>query len=151
MGVFVESIVITTSQRRLRVPRKRIEQLVNFIARSAGRRVEYVEIDIVGQRRMATLNESMVGHVGPTDVISLDLGAMDENGLCAQLVVCSDVAIAQARRRGHSAQKELLLYIAHGLLHMVGYDDIKAADAKRMHARENELLEAFGIGRVYGE
>ncbi len=43
----------------------------------------------------------------------------------------------------------MLLYITHGLLHVLGYDDSSPAKFRRMHKREDELLEALGIGKVY--
>ncbi len=145
-----DTVAISSSQRRVRVPRKRIIELVAHVAAVEGRTIEQVDIAVVGRRRMATLNELHLRHRGPTDVLSFDLGDGLSGGLCAQIVVCSDVATVQARRRGHAPWKELLLYITHGLLHVIGYDDQSGPEARIMHAREDELLEAFGIGRVYG-
>lgn len=143
------TVAVTSTQRRLRVPRGRIESLAAFVARRQRRRIDHLDVAVVGAARMARLNAEHLGHAGPTDVLSFDLGAGPSGGLCAQIVVCSDVAVRQARRRGHSPEKELLLYITHGLLHAMGYDDQTPADARAMHAREDELLEAFGVGRVY--
>ena len=145
------TVVISSTQRRLRVPAKRIRELVAFVAGRENKRVEQVDVAVVGMRRMATLNRRYLGGGGATDVISFDLGPGPSGGLCAQIVVCSDVAIRQAKLRGHAAWRELLLYLAHGLLHVMGYDDQTRAGAARMHRRENDLLEAFGVGRVYGQ
>ena len=144
-------ISISSSQRKLPVPAKRIRDLVAFVAARQQVAVAMLDIHVVGARRMATLNKRFLDHDGPTDVLSFDLGPGPAGGLCGQIVVCSDVALGQARRRGHAPVRELLLYITHGLLHLTGYDDRTDADARRMHRRENELLEAFGVGRVYGQ
>lgn len=146
-----QTVAVTTTQRMVRVPTAKVRDLVMFVARRERRRVEHIDIAIVGRRRMASLNEKHLAHPGPTDVLSFNLGDGPAGGMCAQIVVCSDVATAQARRRGHPAWKELLLYITHGLLHAMGYDDLTEADAARMHAREDQLLQAFGVGKVYGE
>jgi len=45
---------------------------------------------------------------------------------------------------------ELLLYALHGLLHCCGYDDSTDADREVMHTEEDRILEAIGVGRVYG-
>ena len=144
-------VTISTTQRRLRVPTGRIRSLVAFIADAESRPVEHVDVAVVGRRRMAGLNRSYLQHEGPTDVISFDLGPGPAGGLCIQIIVCSDVAATQARIRRHEPWRELLLYVAHGLLHAMGYDDDTPRRAVRMHRRENDLLEAFGVGRVYGE
>ncbi|NLF32176.1 MAG: rRNA maturation RNase YbeY [Planctomycetes bacterium] len=144
-------VTVSSSQRRLSIPARRIRDLVAFVAARQRVAVGMIDIHVVGERRMAAMNRRFLGHDGPTDVLSFDLGDGPAGGLCGQIVVCSDVAIRQARRRGHAAWRELMLYITHGLLHLMGHDDHAEADARRMHRRENELLEAFGAGRVYGE
>ena len=128
-----------------------MRELVRFVARAEGRSIEEVEVAVVGRRRMATLNEKHLGRREVTDVLSFDLGTGPAGGICAQVVVCSDAAAAAGRRRGHAAWKELLLYVAHGLLHVLDYEDATPPGARRMHAREDDLLEAMGVGRVYGD
>jgi hypothetical protein len=66
-------------------------------------------------------------------------------------VVCVDEARRRARERGHGVREELLLYCMHSLLHVQGYDDVTAAGAAAMHAREDEVLTAIGVGAVYGK
>ena len=144
-------VTILSTQRRLRAPARRIRELVAFVAARESRRIDMADIAVVGARRMATLNRRCSGHEGVTDVLSFDLGPGPTGGMCVQIIVCSDVAIRQARRRGHAAWRELLLYVTHGLLHVMGYDDRSDAGARRMHRREDELLAAFGVGRIYGE
>jgi len=144
------AITVANTQRRLRVPVRRVRELVSFVADAEGRSIGEVEIAVVGRQRMATLNEAHLGHAGPTDVLSFDLTGDRGDGVSAVIVVCADVAVRQGRRRGHAAWRELLLYITHGLLHVMGYDDATAGQAERMHAREDELLDTFGVGRVYG-
>ena len=142
-------VFISNTQRRLRLPAGKIRELVWFIARSERRAIERIDIAVVGRRRIAGLNARHLRRRGVTDVLSFDLGTGPAGGLCAQVVVCADVALRQARRRGHAAWKELLLYVAHGLLHAMDYDDATPRQARRMHERENELLKKLGIGAVY--
>ena len=134
---------ISSDQRTLRVPRKRITNLVRFLALRERARIVEVDLAVVSARRIASLNRTWLGHRGPTDVISFDLTDPGEDGLWAQLVVCADVAARQGPRHGQSAQRELLLYVTHGLLHLLGYDDQTPANAAGMHARQEQLLAAF--------
>ena len=66
-----------------------------------------------------------------------------------QVIVCRSVARRKARARGADWQKELLLYVVHGCLHLCGYDDERSEDAERMHRREDEILTALGLGAVF--
>jgi probable rRNA maturation factor len=146
------TITVSTTQRKVPLTpafRAQIEKLARFVAGRERRRVVEIDIAIVGDRRMATLNERYLGHAGPTDALSFDLDAESPATVCAQIVVCADVAIRQATRHGHSPQNELLLYVTHALLHAMGYDDLAEADARRMHRREDALLKDFGVGAVF--
>ena len=124
---------ISSRQRALRVPRKRIIELVRFIARREPKPVAEVDVAVVSAQGIAALNRRWLGRRGTTDVMSFDLSGPGEAGLTAQVVVCADVAAREGRRR-HGVQRELLLYVAHGLLHLLGYDDTTPKAAAAMHA-----------------
>lgn len=131
----------------MRVPRKRLAELIGFVADREGADVAEVDVAVVGRVEMAELNRRYRGHGGETDVLSFDLSDASRIGLVAQIVVCGDVAVEQAGRYGTGVQGELMLYVVHGLLHLTGYDDRTARGAARMHAREDELLAEFGTRR----
>lgn len=136
-------IRISSTQKSLRIPRKKIVSLVEWVARKEKIRLSDVEITIVGSREIARLNRQYLQHAGATDVISFDLTDATCAGISTLIVVCSDVAIRQAKHFGHGPQRELLLYIVHGLLHQMGYDDQEPAKAARMQARQEQLLSTF--------
>ncbi len=57
-----------------------------------------------------------------------------------QVVVCLNVAEVQAEENEHSINTEVAILIAHGVLHLLGYDHEKAADTKKMQVKEAEIL-----------
>ncbi|MBN2445620.1 MAG: rRNA maturation RNase YbeY [Phycisphaerae bacterium] len=121
------------------------------VAAAEGLRQGQLSITVVGQHAMSTLHERHLGESGPTDVLSFDLGSDVTRGLLdAEIVVCADVARRHERTLA-AARRELALYVAHGILHIAGYDDHAPADFKRMHAREDELLTQLGLGAVFGQ
>ncbi len=136
-------VAITSQQRAIRVPRKKITEMIAFIARSEGVPIAEVDVAVVTGSEIARLNRKYLSHAGATDVLSFDLSDGSEAGVSAQLVVCAEVAAKQAAARGIPVQRELLLYVAHGLLHLMGYDDATTRSADRMHAREEQLLDEF--------
>jgi rRNA maturation RNase YbeY len=141
------AVVISSTQRAVRVPRKRLAALVRFVARREGARLAEVDIAVVGRRKMASLNRRWLRRRGATDVISFDLSGPARDELAAQIVVCAPVAAARARAHGCGVERELLRYVTHGLLHAMGYDDGTAPQAAEMHAREEALLDAFAPRR----
>lgn len=106
-----------------------------------------ISVALVNDATMAQLNRKHLGHNGATDVLSFDLrdAANEETAIDGEIVMSVDMAVKQARKRGHSVEAELALYAVHGTLHLLGYDDRRKADAARMHAMENEILTSIGI------
>lgn len=127
----------------MRVPRKKLRELVAFVGEAEAVALEEVDIAVVDAEEITCLNRRWLNHRRATDVISFDLSDPQSDALTAQIIVCGDVAVEQARRRGIGVQRELMLYVVHGLLHLMGYDDTDAASAEVMHARQEELLERF--------
>ena len=136
-------ILISSGQQTLRVPRKKIVSLVQFIAERENIILDQLDISVVGDDEMSQINWDFLQHEGTTDVISFDLSDEFSQGISGQLIVCADVAKTQGPSFGNSPTKELLLYVAHGLLHLIGYDDLQEDKKKIMHARQSELLELF--------
>jgi probable rRNA maturation factor len=132
-------VAIANLQRRLRLPRRRIERLVGRILRAEGRPRARVSLAVVGNGAIRRLNRRHLGHDTATDVLAFPLG---EPGCFGEVVVSADVAAAEARRRGIPPEEELLRYVAHGLLHLLGYRDQAPAQRRRMWERQERYLRA---------
>lgn len=136
---------ICSRQNAMRVPRRRIGELVAFVARAEGVKIGEIDVAVVTSQRISSMNRRYLGCRGATDVLSFDLSGPsgEAAGICGQIVVCGPVAVRQARTRGVGPQRELLLYVLHGLLHLAGYDDSASPAADAMNERQEELLDAF--------
>lgn len=108
-----------------------------------------VRVRVVGDDEMAREHVTHKGVPGTTDVLTFDLEPERDDTLDADILVCADEARRQATLLGHDAARELTLYIVHGVLHCVGYDDSDEASSAAMHAREDELLELAGVGATF--
>ena len=119
-----------------------------------------ISIAIVDDAEITQLNTRFLGHRRTTDCLSFDLSEpgrktqvgpaiADLRARTFELIVNGEMAVRQAASRGHSAQAELALYIAHGLLHNFGFDDRTPALARKMHQAEDRILQELGYGLVY--
>ena len=112
---------------------------------------------------MAELNWESLRHEGPTDVISFDLRIQEENfpGIekeefeaDVEIYVCPDVARREARKRNLPYSREVVLYMAHGLLHTAGEDDLIPEKKRKMRRREKQVLAAlektYNFERIFG-
>ncbi len=111
-----------------------------------------IRVRIVDDAEMAAAHERWSGVAGTTDVLTFDLregGEGGEGALDVDILVCVDEARRQASARGLAPEYEVLLYVVHGVLHCLGHDDHDEAAAASMHAEEDRLLGAAGVGPVY--
>lgn len=92
-----------------------------------------LHVVLVSDRRMAALHKRFMGIDGPTDVITFQHG---------EIVVSVETAAAQALDHHSSLGAELRLYIVHGILHLLGFDDTTRSAARAMERRQRKILAA---------
>ena len=123
-----------------------------------------VSLLFVDEDAMAALNQQFLGKSGPTDVLSFPIedqpgptgrspdfggsgpGAAAEHGeltLLGDVVVCPTVAVRNAVEHEVAVDDEIALLVVHGLLHLLGMDHDEEAEAERMEALEQQLLNRF--------
>lgn len=109
-----------------------------------------LSVALVGDEHMARLHKHFLNIDGPTDVLTFELDH-DKKRRCigGEVIVC----VPEAERRAAELQidpaNELLLYSLHGLLHLSGYDDTTPARYQAMHEREDAILTAIKIGKLF--
>ncbi len=109
-----------------------------------GREINELGIYLVGTGEITRINEAFLRHQGPTDVITFDYADSGRDpALSGEIFVCLPEAKRQARRFRVAWQQEVVRYLVHGVLHLCGYDDRRAADRLRMKREEGRLLRAL--------
>jgi len=103
-------------------------------------------ITLVSAPEMTRLNETFLQHAGSTDVITFDHSEPGTRNLelgtnlHGELFICVDEAILQAKRFRTTWQSEVVRYLVHGGLHLLGHDDHRVVDRQKMKRQENQLL-----------
>jgi probable rRNA maturation factor len=140
------TIEINAENQHHTVDAARLKKAVRLILRDAGTQSAEISIAIVSDERMHELNRQYLEHDYPTDVLSFVL-ARDERAksLDGEIIASSDYAAREALRYGWTTDDELLLYIIHGCLHLVGYDDTTVDKKAEMRELEAKYLEQFGL------
>jgi probable rRNA maturation factor len=124
-------IHVTNEQRRVPVPAAKVRRLA---AQILGKR--NLSIAFVTNAAIRKINRQFLKHDFATDVISFPLGT----DLVGELVISAEFAVGEARKRKIPVEEELLRYVAHGILHLLGYDDHEPADRERMWKRQEREL-----------
>lgn len=143
------AVQIAKNFKNIDVSQSKLEELVKTICSRFRLSKTTVSIAIVGDDEIRKINKQFMNRRGACDCLSFDLSDDGEQKLF-ELVVNGEMAVRQARVRGHSGEAELALYVTHCLLHKLGFDDSTQKQAKKMHDTEDEILQQLGYGPVYG-
>lgn len=142
-----QRIEVTWQSNLAPIPAERVRETVEAVLRAEGCRRAELSVAIVDDAEMAVLHERHLGVAGPTDVLSFDLGVANASqgcGIDGEVVVSAETAARTAQGLGTETEPEVLLYVIHGVLHLLGYEDKAVEPAIRMRAREDEILAALG-------
>ena len=133
--------------------KKLVKDVCNRFGRHEQTEIRYeISIVIVGDDEIREFNRNFLNNKASTDCISFDLSEDEKEGpKTFDLIINGEMAVRQANLRGHSSQAELALYITHGLLHNLGFDDFTKSQARKMHETEDEILRELGYGPVYNK
>ena len=123
---------------------------VRLILDEEGFREASISLAVLDDPTIHELNRRYLQHDDATDVLSFVLDS-GPGRLEGEVLVSADTAAAASTRFGWTAEDELLLYVIHGTLHLVGYDDQTPADRAAMRDRERSCLAHFQLSPQYDE
>jgi len=146
------TIEIADEQSAHKFDHARLKRAVRSVLQDAGIRSAEISVAIVDDGRMRALNRQYLAHDYPTDVLSFVLDRDEGTGsLEGEVIVSADYAAREATRYGWTTDDELLLYVIHGCLHLVGHDDRTPECQTAMRAAEAKHLAAFGLTHRYND
>ena len=112
-----------------------------------------LSIVLVDEAAMEQLHVQWMDEPGPTDVLSFPMDelrpgtedAISPAGLLGDVVLCPQVATAQAEVAGHSPLDEMLMLTVHGILHLLGFDHAEPEEEKEMFGLQRDILIGFSM------
>jgi len=136
-------ISVRNSQRKLHVDLQPLHQFAERALREAMQLqidvssafdvLEEISVAIVSDARMAALHRRFMNIAGPTDVLTFQHG---------EIVVSAETAQRNASQYRTTAEDEIRLYIVHGILHLMGFDDTTAVAARTMTKAQKRIFIA---------
>lgn len=137
-------ILVANEQSTLTVDEQRLQSAVRSVLDNSSYSTGTISIAVVDDATIHELNRQFLEHDYPTDVLSFVLEDRCPY-LEGELVVSTDTAVTNAQEYDWPAEDELLLYVIHGCLHLVGYRDKEPAEKVAMYAAELEHLRKLAI------
>jgi probable rRNA maturation factor len=111
------------------------------------RRAE-LSILFAGKQRIRTLNKRFRKIDRPTDVLAFSMGRRETISIHPEIlgdvVICPQIAQAAAKIYRTDTENEILLYLIHGILHLLGYNDVGTAGRQRMEKEQLRILKRIG-------
>jgi probable rRNA maturation factor len=107
-----------------------------------------VTILLTDDDSVAALNERFRGKAGPTNVLSFPAPDNPEDHL-GDIALAYGVCAREAAEQGKPLAHHLQHLVAHGVLHLLGYDHLTEAEAEEMEALERRILAGLGVPDPY--
>ncbi len=130
------AIAVSNFNKKHRINEKFVKKIVvtilKLLKKSSSTKLEVV---FLNDRAIKHLNKRYKSADRATDVLSFDLGS------CGQILISSDMALKNSRVFNTPFEKELVLYVIHGILHLFGYDDENPKARSKMFRKQDSILE----------
>ena len=137
------TVEIANEQSLVPLDEQRIRDTVHMILEDASVAEAQISLAVVDDLTIRKLHRKYLDVDEPTDVLSFVLDR-SECSLEGEVIVSAQTARAAAPQFGWPAEVELLLYVIHGVLHLLGYDDTTAEQRSEMRRQERALLARVG-------
>lgn len=135
------AIEIHSEQDFIKVDPDQIKKILRQIFRNEEIQTAILEISIVDDPTIHDLNIRYLEHDYATDVLAFDMDSdLDQGHLEGNIIVSAQMALDRSDEFSFTPEQELLLYIVHGTLHLLGYDDHTGDDIQLMRKKEAEYL-----------
>lgn len=147
-------VTITDEQSRISIDGDDVVSLVEHVLADAST-VGRVGILFVDDDAISDFHQRFLGIDGPTDVITFPMEEAPSDrstppspgAIEGEIVISTETALRQAPLYERDPREETLLYVVHGLLHLLGEDDRQEAGARRMALRQGRLLDSWIASR----
>lgn len=145
INYYTEDIKFDLNQRR------KVTSWLRRIAIDNGYKIGELNYIFCSDPYLLEINKQYLGHDYLTDIITFDStedykDIYPKNTLCGDVYISIDTIGYNAKEYGEGFDRELHRVIAHGLLHIIGFDDTDEKKQKEMTRQENLALDLFYNG-----
>jgi len=132
-------IEIFNQQQDLSIDEKSVQNLVRFMLVELKIKCDEICIHFTDKDSISNLHKIYFNDPTPTDCITFPIDETAQDSLyriLGEVFVCPKVAIEYANEHNIDPYLETALYVIHGILHLLGYDDIEEKDRQIMRKKE---------------
>jgi len=137
---------ISDEQSSLKINPAQVKKLVKKVIQLEGHSCDEVNIYFVDTSSICDLHLEFFNDDSPTDCISFPMDVEEDDfpiRILGEVFVCPETALQYAKENDQNTYEETTLYIVHGLLHLMGYDDIDDLDREKMREAEKRNMDSL--------
>ena len=135
-------IEIANLQKHFEIKKSKIKGVVEEVLGKEGKGAN-LSFAFVDNNEIKKLNKRYFDSDEVTDVIAFPL-SNQKNVISGEIIVSVETAVDTAGKGRINIEGEIILYVVHGLLHLLGYRDDNRKDSKVMHDKESRILKKLG-------
>lgn len=137
-------ITIKNLQKKIRILPKEAESAVRAVLTAEGiKKSGRINVCFTADKEIRKLNHRYLKKDRPTDVLAFEMPAEDKHGLYADIIVSTDTAARNAKNFKTLPIYEAYLYVIHGVLHIIGYNDVGARGRQLMQNKAERILSTL--------
>jgi len=141
------TVDIKDLQRRYSLSLRQLKAAARCVLKEEKVKSAQLSLVLVTAGAIRRMNRAFLGRDRATDVLAFDMSDVQLSykrkkvrALEGEVVISVMTASRNAKQFKNSLEQEVTLYVIHGILHLLGYDDHKPSESRRMRCREQQLL-----------
>jgi len=140
----MENVEVVNRQEAVSISTTSVKEVACYLLEKAEISQAQITIHFVDQTKITTLHEEFFDDPTPTDCITFPIDPPTKDcRVLGEVFVCPQIAKEYVKNHGGDLYEELTLYVVHGFLHLLGYEDFPEAQEKKMRQAETAWMETL--------
>lgn len=128
-----------------KLKKSKIHVLIKSLSIELGFLVSNLEINFISSKAILDINKTYLTHDYTTDIITFNYSNILDQ-IDGEIFISIEDALTNSKKYKVSLSDELVRLVIHGILHLLGYDDLNTSEKKIMKRLENKLLSKNNFG-----
>lgn len=128
-----------------KLKKSKIHVLIKSLSIELGFLVTNLEINFISSKAILDINKTYLNHDYTTDIITFNYSNILDD-IDGEIFISIEDALTNSKKYKVSLSDELVRLVIHGILHLLGYDDLNTSEKKIMKRLENKLLSKNNFG-----
>lgn len=137
-----DTAIVVSMPRKTPVTKAEVIDILSFLAKKLEIKIVSLDVTVISRKKLLAINKKFLKHDYETDIITFAY-SKSKKKIEGELLLSYEDAEENAKKFAVTFRSELFRLIVHGILHLVGYDDLAPADKRIMMKKQEQLLKSY--------